>query len=368
MTLSVVEDIASFENLAHAWAKLMPHADAATVFMQWEWHFTWWQVFAGQRDSLYIMTWWQGEELVGVLPVYKHRGLLPGTNCLKFIGTGESQVDEVATEYGDLLIDRRVQADVLASAVQHLLSFDTWQQIELMCMLQTSKLANALLDVSSVHALTSTAGQRYRVSLAGTEAEYFKELKGSRAKRIQRSQRALEREGGIVATPIDSIEDFDPAFRELAELNHERQAYKQRKSAFASSRFRHFHYELCLRLHDAGSANIVRFHLGSRLLAVLYCFYDETCCYYYQSGFTRKDANRYMPLTVAHLMEMQRNREHGRPFYDLMRGRPPCYKDEFSCQITPMFNVSVFKSRGVLRLVSGYRSLRSLAARLLKRQ
>lgn len=367
LSLSVIDNIASFEQLQGDWSDLMPHASAATVFMQWEWHFTWWQVFARKNDSLHIMTWRKNGRLVGVLPLYKQSSWIPGTSCLHFIGTGETQIDEVATEYGDLLVDAALEAEVVSSAVENLLGFDSWQNMKLMSMLQDSLLATALEEASSANTLTISAGQRYRVALTGTEEDYLSTLGKSRAKRIKRSQRAIARDGEIKISVIESSDEFDQAFRQLAELNHERQDHKQRKSVFASTRFNRFHHELCLRLYTEKSADIVRFHLGSRLLAVLYCFYDDKCCYYYQSGFVRKDANRFMPLTVAHLLEMQRSRDAGRTHYDLMRGRPPCYKDEYACETQAMVDISVFRSSVIMCVVSAYRSLRSTASRLLKR-
>ena len=62
-------------------------------------------------------------------------------------------------------------------------------------------------------------------------------------------------------------------------------------------------------------------------------------------------ANRYMPLTVAHLMEIERNRCAGRRFYDFMRGDGDCYKNEFLCDTTPMVNIKRFPTERY-RLVS----------------
>lgn len=165
------------------------------------------------------------------------------------------------------------------------------------------------------------------------------------------------------ATAVDSVDGFDQAFHELGELNHERQAHMRRKSVFASPRFRQFHQTLCKRLHDTGAADIVRFHIGARLLAVLYCFYDTDTCHYYQSGFTRKDSNRFMPLTLAHLMEMQRSRDAGKRYYDFMRGEPPTYKEEFDCETSALLNVAMYRWRWQRVVAVAYRHLRATAAR-----
>lgn len=363
----IIRDSSAFESLAAEWGALLACSQSACVFMRWEWHYTWWQVYADQRDQLHIVTWRARGRLVGVLPLYLRPGMLPGNACLRFLGTGESQIDEVATEYSDLLADKHCENEIAQLASGYLASFMQWSCVELFCLLENAVLRRSLIAHDRILFLERSAGQRYRIPLQADETTYLSSLDTSRAKRISRSQRAALRDGGISAAPIESIADFDQAFRELAELNHERQAHKMRKSAFASSRFRHFHYQLCLQLHDSGAANIVRFHLDSQLLAVLYCFYDAQSCHYYQSGFTRKGANRYMPLTLAHLIEMQRNRESGRSYYDLMRGKPPCYKDEFGCETTAMFSLSLYRSPLRLRVASLYRASRATMADLIKR-
>jgi len=362
----IVSDNSAFRNLAQDWGELLERSQSACVFMRWEWHYTWWQVYADKRDRLHIVTWRERGRLLGVLPLYVRSGLLPGDACLRFLGAGESQIDEVATEYSDLLADRSAEQAIALLASHYLGSFKQWNRVEFSCVLDDALLRQSLMANDKLFSLERSAGQRYRIALLGDEAGYVASLPVSRAKRISRSRRVALRDGGISATPVYSIEDFDCAFKELAELNHERQAHKQRKSVFASERFRCFHHQLCMQLYDKGAVNIVRFHLNSQLLAVLYCFYDAQNCHYYQSGFARKGANRYMPLTLAHLIEMQRNREAGRNYYDLMRGKPPCYKDEFSCETTPMISLSLYRSAVRLECAKLYRAARSIMANLIK--
>ncbi len=65
----VVTTREEFKNLAAEWAALGTRSRSACVFMQWEWHYSWWQVYAGKRDSLHIITWRRRGELVGLLPL-----------------------------------------------------------------------------------------------------------------------------------------------------------------------------------------------------------------------------------------------------------------------------------------------------------
>lgn len=52
-----------------------------------------------------------------------------------------------------------------------------------------------------------------------------------------------------------------------------------------------------------------------------------------------------MPLTFAHLAEIERNRELKREYYDFMRAEPPSYKEDFGCDTTPMVSTFIFCSQ-----------------------
>ncbi len=363
----IIGDNDAFERLADDWISLIERSRSGSVFMRWEWHYTWWQVFAEKRSQLHIVTWRDRGRLVGVLPLYVHSSVLPGNTSLRFLGTGELQIDEVATEYGDLLAEQALEKRIAPMAAAYLISFKNWNRVDLLCLLDNAVVRQALAARQNIFQLERSAGLRYRIALQSDENSYLQSMDKGRAKRIRRSQRAALRDGGLTTKSIGSIDDFDRAFKELSELNHERQEHKQRKSVFASDRFRRFHHELCLRLYESGAVDVTRFYLNSRLLAILYCFYDAHTCHYYQSGFARKDANRYMPLTLSHMMEMQKNREAGRSYYDLMRGMPPCYKDDLGCETTAMVNLSLYSSPRLQQFAKLYRTTRSKIAERIKR-
>jgi len=74
-----------------------------------------------------------------------------------------------------------------------------------------------------------------------------------------------------------------------------------------------------------------------------------------------------MPLTFSHLAEIQKNRDAGRLYYDLMRAEPPSYKEDFGCSTTPIVNSFLFCSNRSLRFFNAHRLLRrNLVALLAK--
>ncbi|MBX2835431.1 MAG: GNAT family N-acetyltransferase [Gammaproteobacteria bacterium] len=348
MKLDIVSDAQQFHSLASAWNHLNQQSIRGTIFSSWDWHYSWWQFYSQDQDLLRILCFSVDQRLVGILPLYCRRqrlGLPPATYTLRFTGTGEPRPDEVASEYLDVLTLPEFEEEIADAAIAWMHSFKEWQDVTLNCLLEGSALSTALERQSgNTHLYRQSVGSRYQVPLAGGQASFFDRLGTSRVKRLQRSLRAADKAGGVRYESIESAEEIDNFLEELAVLSHERQTSMNRKSVFSSQCFTLFHHQLVRRLYEQGKCDIHKLFIGHRLMAMLYCFYDRHTSYYYQSGFASREANRYQPLSLAHLWEMDSAHSAGRQHYDLMRGETPCYKDEFGCDLTPMENVYLFRS------------------------
>ncbi len=367
-TISVVADNTAFAALRPEWQSLNASAASSSFFMSWEWHYTWWQVYSTPQDQLFIVKFMINGALVGLLPLYLRQSGLMRASTMMFLGTGEPEADEVATEYLDVLAAPGFEEVVADAAIYWMAASEHCHQVEFRFLLDDSLILNASRRLPDLlHFEERATGFRYRVDLREEQAGHLEHLPPSRLKRLKRSQKALEKEGGLIQHSVSNSDELASAFSGLIELNHERQEVKQRKSAFASIKFHKFHHQLSQCAFDQGAVNIHQFKLGSSLLAVLYCFYDERNCYYYQSGFSKRSANRYMPLTFAHLAEMRRSRDSGRHYYDFMRAEPPTYKDEYGCKTTAMFNLFAFTSEHHMKLNKVKRSARRNVVSLLGR-
>ena len=364
LEVSIVSDRDSFSAMADEW-RALAHQSSASFFMSWEWHYTWWQVYSNPHDRLYLARFTIGNQLVGLLPMYSRRQGLALSHTLFFLGTGEAREDEVATEYLDLIAHPDYRQIVADAAIKWLSGCEHWGAVELRFLLDDALLVQAYRSNKALFVIERNVGNRYRVDLQINETDHLAKISSSRIKRIERSRRALVRDGGLEQQSVASTTELNNAFKDLAELNHERQAHKRRKSVFASEKFNQFHRQLCERIFSHGGVDIHQFKLNHNLLAVLYCFYDEQTCFYYQSGFSKRAANKYMPLTFAHLAEMQRNRESGRLYYDLMRAETPSYKEDFGCETTPMFTTFLFCTRRRLISFNAGKAMRRTLVRVL---
>lgn len=365
VVVSVVDTLDAFVDVEDQWRTLVTES-GASFFLSWEWHYTWWQVYSTRKDRLSIVQFHIGNQLVGILPMYSRKQGLLGLRTLQFLGTGEARADEVATEYLDVIVHSAHRQAVATAALDWMASCLEWSKVELRFMLDEAALVEAYRARDDLYILEKEVGFRYRSDLSLDENEHLSGLGKSRTKRLERSRRALKRDGGLTQYSVNSTTELNHAFQQLAELNHERQAHKNRKSVFASDKFNRFHRALFELVYARGLVNIHQFKLNHKLLAVIYCFYDETTCYYYQSGFVQRMANKYMPLSFAHLAEMQRNRENGKHYYDLMRAEPPSYKEDFGCETTPMLTTFLFCSKGSLKRFNSLKTARRSVVRMLR--
>ena len=344
LVVSCVEDATKFAGLRAEWDALQATSVESSVFMSWAWHFTWWTVFGGQVNQLCILCVRDKHQLVAVLPLYVRNNAWPHRSQVMFLGTGEGETDEVATEYLDILVNPKYVHSATEQTLSFLKSHFRKKRLVLQHMLNDSVLVEALRNKRSPWTTKERdVGYRYRIDLQQHTESI--PMQASRVKRVKRSLRAVERDGGFSQVSISSITEAAITLEDVCFLSNQRQSHLGRgKSAFESPRFNEFHHRLLPLLYQTCAADVHNFFKDRELVASLYCFYDKFSCHYYQSGFDQSFANRYMPLTVAHLMEIERNRAAGRRYYDFMRGDANSYKNDFICELTPMFNLVCFPS------------------------
>jgi len=138
-----------------------------------------------------------------------------------FLGTGEVREDEVATEYLDVVALPECQVAVADAAIEWMSQCRDWARVELRCMLDDALLVQAYRRRADLHLHERQAGFRYRVELTGTESDHLDRISPRKLKRMARSRRALDRDGGLEQISMQNESELDIAFKQLTELNHE---------------------------------------------------------------------------------------------------------------------------------------------------
>ncbi len=111
--VEIIDDVAAFERLRPEWTRLLQASAADSLFLTWEWLFTWWKHLAGDR-RLFILTVRSGDELIAIAPFARSAprvaSILP-LPSLEFLGTGT-----VGSDYLDIIVRRGSEQEALGTA------------------------------------------------------------------------------------------------------------------------------------------------------------------------------------------------------------------------------------------------------------
>jgi CelD/BcsL family acetyltransferase involved in cellulose biosynthesis len=177
---------------------------------------------------------------------------------LEFIGTGEPEVDEVCSDFLDILVAPGYAAPVCVSIWEQLVAArGAWDEAIFTNVLGRSVMAQHLRPLARPNSRTSRTvarSDRFFIDLStGNFDAYLERLSKKRRKRLAYCRRRLEKEGQLTEQRLERREDIPTFLAEIARLNRLRRSSQRKSSAFESERFRLFHALLAPRLWEQGA-------------------------------------------------------------------------------------------------------------------
>lgn len=354
-TLRVLSDRKAFAQIRVQWNQVLSAVAGASPFLTWEWLDGWLEEFCGPDQQIEILTGWSGDNLVAGLPLLRSQRLARGLFKfwrLELIGTGEPEWEEVCSEYGDL-ITQRAHADEVSQLFAEYLQTLVWDELLMPNILNESLFVTKLLPKLQRRVVQKRpAGFRYRVELPVEFSEYQQQLSRRMARSYKQSQSFFQSSSLKRVTVVDRGE-LRPTLAELAKLHRARWQSVGKRGAFESPRFQRFHHKVAQRFLDSGWLRLRYLTDQTKVVSVQYNIRYGDTEYYYQSGFDIKNYRKASLGSAAHLYAIDQAISEGLAFYDFMRGPDDSYKQDYQCQLTPMFNLRLVRLtlRGALLLV-----------------
>lgn len=358
LTVSVIDSAAALAPYGEAWNELLSHSRSRSICLRWEWVQTWLAIYGDCGVKPYVLLVREGDQLIGIAPFFvqieKKWGRF-GVRTLRFLGTGEPEWEEVASEYLDVISRPGLEADVMWALWQHLDHANAWDRYVFNDVLKDSLIFAqwAQKPQSAGCAVTTEQiGIRYQIDLPRTWDDYLAMLEPGAAKRIQYKRRKLERAGKVVDRVVTHAQELENAFSELVRLHTLRWSARGDGGVFASPRFTAFHKKLAHQLLPQGMLNIRLLMLESAAIAVLYNIRDAGTDYFYQGGFDVEQASKFSPGIMAHVYAIDSAIRDGLRQYDFMKGGTDSYKSEFACGETSMYDVWIYGRTPVGRILA----------------
>jgi len=93
--ISIIDSFSDWEKLSQAWNELLIKASSQTIFLTWEWLFSWAEIYLSRDRQLFIVTVSQDGELLGVAPWYIDRtsSSFFSLREIAFLGSPEADSD-----------------------------------------------------------------------------------------------------------------------------------------------------------------------------------------------------------------------------------------------------------------------------------
>lgn len=353
--LELLRDLDALESLRPAWEDLAARCTTSEPMLQPFWLLPWWRIFgtSGGR-SLRVLVMREGSRLVGLAPllarVHWYRPGLPFRR-LELLGSGESQEDEICSEYIGVLAEQGAEAKVarsLAAALRDGLLGD-WDELLMPAMAGDGPLLSTLVSELSridLHTEVETTSLAPHIPLPTSFDAYLASLPSSRRYLVSRSLRDLEAwaKGKVALERANTREELSRGRELLESLHGERWRASGRDGVFASGRFRAFHDEVMPALFERGALDLLWLQARGEPLAALYNIVWQGKTYFYQSGRRLDLPKPIRPGIVIHALAIKRAIELGHREYDFLAGSSQ-YKTQLALESRPLVKLRVVKSR-----------------------
>ncbi|MGH8531296.1 MAG: GNAT family N-acetyltransferase [Gammaproteobacteria bacterium] len=269
------------------WDDLRCRSPTDGLFLSWDWHATWWEVFAPTlKSELFLLAAYDDTNaLVGIAPLHLVNASLGGTLKLKrlqFIGSCWRGMRTVRTEYLDFIARTDVHTEVIQAFSIYLKADSVWDEFVLPHLDKDSATYRSITNTGiwpEAYLRETDAYESYNVDTTGEFSDYLAGLGAKTRGKIYNRRNYLERLGKVELTNADA-DTLDQYFATLNALHRAR----WNQDIFADKRLE-FHRKLASKLVKKGGVKFSMLSLSGKPLSVLYNLRADQREYGIQTGF-----------------------------------------------------------------------------------
>jgi len=366
--IETIAEAEGFRRLRPEWDELLSTSSSDSLFLTWDWMYTWWKHLGGGR-RLSILAVRSAGELIAVAPLALRRPdyvRLTPFSSLEFLGTGFA-----GSDYLDLIVRAGREQHALAALADHLARGKV--MLDMARVRKGPSLASDLaarMGGQDWGLSEATTGVCPYIDLAGqTWVSYLAGLGPAHRANLNRRLRNLARSGDWLFAEAGSDEERREFFDQLIHLHTLRRRELGGSEAFHTPGLLAFHEEFSALARAHGWLRLYLLRLDGRPVAAFYGFRYGPTFYFYQSGFDPAYAKQSVGL-VAMGLTIRKALEEGAAEFDLLHGDEK-YKSLWARQHREIGRLEIYppRARGTFqRNVNEFgRGARRLARRAIPR-
>jgi CelD/BcsL family acetyltransferase involved in cellulose biosynthesis len=333
LRFSLVKNEQDFDAIQGQWEELSARCNVQ-IFQTFEWQRTWWKHF-GSGNDLQILLFYDGEMLVGIMPlfidrfrifgrtIYRSLKLL-GSNILQPVG-GSYPVDLAFGDYLSWIVLPHYEDEVAAAFQEYLrVNYHCFDELRLDEVpgngSMQSRLAS-LPDSSRWVYTEENASTCPLIELPETWNDLLLNLSSNARYQIRRFVKRVTKKDIFEVRTVQSRAEMHKAFEDLVEFHQTRWHRLGQPGIFMDERIHAFFRELTVRFYDKGWLRMKTASAGGQCVAVDLLFQYRGIMYLIQRGYddTSQFAS-YSPGKVLLYMTIKEAIEEGFSVYDFLRG------------------------------------------------
>jgi CelD/BcsL family acetyltransferase involved in cellulose biosynthesis len=335
LSIETHTDTQGFLALEKEWNDLLKRSKMDTIFLTWQWQKTWWD-FLSQEAQPIIVTVRDGEELVGLAPLY---ALPPngGPRTLRLIGGVE------VSDYLDIIAASGKEEMVYTALWESLMDeFDNpWELVDLHNLpaaSPTRKILPALAkQTKGIQVTMEIEDVCPIISLPSSWEDYLSLLNKKQRHELRRKVRKANREATVHWYYVQDEKALQAEIKDFIEL-HKRS--DQQKKAFMDRRMKSFFRAMAPSTFEQGWLRLSFILINDVKTAAMLCFDYNDSILVYNSGY---DPHLYASLStgtvlLAHCIQDAIEKE--RKTFDFLRGDEE-YKYRLGGQDTKVYNLRI---------------------------
>lgn len=378
MQITVIQEKEHLHGLRRPWNDLLLRCPLPSVYLTWEWLFTWWEVFGDASRQLHILLVHDTHgKLKAIAPFLIHQKTVARMmmcNVLEFLGTGEEEQDEVCSNYLDVMAEGTEEL-VFNAIVQYLregLEQGKWHQISLRGLSRQSPLYALLTDPRQVRyngvslSIHTHPAACAVIHLPAEWTEYMTGLSKKWRDQIKRGRKELADLGAIDCRNITDLKELPQAFAAFQDLHQRKWASQGRAGLFASEKFSSFHKRIIQLFGENRWAAVRHLLFCGRLVAASYNFQFQKNVYFYLPAYDPDFKTKIGLGLIERSFDIEAAIQEGNKVYDFYKAKAGNYKWHLAKDQREVVDLVVSKKDIVFFVLSQLRFMKA-AARKVKR-
>jgi CelD/BcsL family acetyltransferase involved in cellulose biosynthesis len=323
-----------FATMREEWNDLVDRSPNPSVFLRWEWHYSWWEAYHLTCET-WILRMDMDGVLVGICPLCIRK--IAAIRSLELCSTSDLRPDRM-----DIIAIPGFENKVYDEMIQYCLKNMQWDRMICKSITSASVLYKAsLLNDAPLGALRIPADWCPILSLPESYDSMISRFSKKKRYNINRMIRIACNEKGLRFQTTYHSDTLDVLLRTLMDLHLRRAAHKNISSSIDTHHFRTFINNFSARASSAGLLHIYTLRDCGQPVAIVYGLAFKKTFYYYQSGFN-PEWEHFSVGRVLLALTIQNAIKLGCAAFDFLKGDEQ-YKLQWASQKSREFNLCVHR-------------------------